>query len=193
MKIILAVIILIFLLFIENGKCLRIFSFLLDETKELSSSKEINYLDGKCTIAKCGQSLCSTSPNGNCLDSVCTCNKGYTSMEEDDPVMCCYKQKRLLYAVLLEMLISLGTGHFYRGAYMIGAIKLCVYLLLVASFVVLKFQATRTKEENRGFWFNIARSACLLICSCTFLGWQITDFLIFLLNGYTDKNGVDLY
>ena len=60
-----------------------------------SSSSIIDYLDGTCSIVKCGTSVCATSPNGGCVNETCICNKGYTSKEEDYPVSCCYKQKNL--------------------------------------------------------------------------------------------------
>lgn len=70
--------------------------------------------------------------------------------------------------------------------------KMSVYLILTISLSVLMYGAYKRRGHYKGFWFNTARSACLLVCSCTYIGWQITDILIYGLNGYKDENGVDL-
>ena len=158
-----------------------------------SSSSIIDYFDGKCSIVKCGTSVCATSPNGECVNDTCICNKGYTSKEDDYPVTCCYKQKKLVTALCLEIFLSFGFGHLYRGDKIVAFIKMAVYLILTISLSVLMYESYKLRGHYKGFWFTTARSACLLICSCTYIGWQITDILIYGLNGYKDGKGVDLY
>ena len=157
-----------------------------------SSSSIIDYLDGTCSIVKCGTSVCATSPNGQCVNDTCTCHKGYTSKEDDYPVSCCYKQKKFVIAICLEIFLSFGFGHLYRGDKIVAFMKMSVYLILTISLSVLMYGAYKRRGHYKGFWFNTARSACLLVCSCTYIGWQITDILIYGLNGYKDENGVDL-
>ena len=181
----------LFLLFFLIGSIssnyLRIFS-------TFSSNKsEIEYLGGACQVKKCGKIICATSPKGECSDEQCTCNKGYTSRDEDYPITCCYQQKKFYTAMFLELFLSFGIGHFYRGDTSLGILKMSVFLILTLSLIVLVYQSYKLRGRNTAFWVNTAKSACLLVCSCTFIGWQMTDVLIYGLDYYKDGNGVNLY
>ena len=135
-----------------------------------SSSSIIDYLDGKCSIVKCGTSVCATSPNGECVNDTCTCNKGYTSQNNDYPIECCYKQKKFSTALCLEIFLSFGFGHLYRGDKIVAFTKMSVYLILTIFLSVLMYGSYKRRGNYKGFWFSTVRSACLLVCSCTYIG-----------------------
>ena len=76
---------------------------------------------GKCVYSY-NNVLISNYTSVNAIE--CKCIKGYTNLNEDAEVKCCYKQKKQLTAFILEMIFSLGVGHFYRGHTFFGLLKI---------------------------------------------------------------------
>ena len=51
-----------------------------------------------------------------------------TYLEENDyTVSCCYKQKKFVIAICLEIFLSFGFGHLYRGDKIVAFMKMSVY------------------------------------------------------------------
>lgn len=155
--------------------------------------RSISYGDSICNVEECANSFfCSSHSRCDTNESRCDCLLGYTSKKEDGIVKCCYKQKQKLKAFLLETFITFGAGHYYVGKFKLFIIKLVIYILLILTNVIIVLMGW-LKKEKFNFHLNFIRSACLLLCGCTFIGWQTIDAVLFLLGGYKDVNGVELY
>ena len=156
-------------------------------------SHTINYGDSICQVSECAKTFfCSNFSSCNISEKTCDCDLGYTSKKEDGIVKCCYQQKRRLRAFLLETFITFGAGHYYVGKFKLFIIKLVIYILLILTNVIIVLMGW-FKKDKFNFNLNFIRSACLLLCGCTFIGWQIIDAVLFMLGGYNDVNGVELY
>ena len=149
--------------------------------------------DTKCTISECGSSFfCSSNSKCNESNFTCECNPGYQSKEDDGIVKCCYQQKNKLTAFLLETFIGFGAGHYYVGKKTLFISKLLIYIVLTITTLIVVLTSC-LKRDKYNFNLNFIRSVCILLCGCVFVGWQIIDAVLFMLGGYNDGNGVELY
>ena len=180
----------IFLLLINNH---QIISAHLNEKNETIL---VYALSGICNVSSCGgNSLCSVD-HGLCNLGICECKPGYTTPKEDKIYRCCYEQKSSVTAFFLEAIFLFGAGHFYVGNKTIGITKAIIYFILLVTFFIISFRVCFRKDKFQpggNFYMRIIRSACLLICGCTFIIWQMVDAVMFCYGGHTDSNGVDLY
>lgn len=157
-------------------------------------SKTIQYdKNTLCTVSVCGTNFfCSSTSKCNTSNYTCECDPGYTSKEEDGIVKCCYQQKNKLTAFLLETFIGFGAGHYYVGKTSLFATKLIIYVVLIITTLIVVLTSC-LKRDKYNFNLNFIRSVCILLCGCVFVGWQIIDAVLFMLGGYNDSNGVELY
>ena len=71
-----------------------------------------------------GHGICSALTNS------CECDIGYTSYGSRDGTDCNYKQKYQMNAFLLSLFLGeFGAGRFYVGDYMLGSLKLMLYVV----------------------------------------------------------------
>lgn len=160
----------------------------------LSNSEEfvIDYDDGKCRIMRCKDtSLCSShSKCGD--DGQCICDKGYTTKEEDGIIYCCYAQKGKYKAFVYEFFLGFGIGHKYIGNESLFYAKFITYIILFITAICFLIQSFFFKSDEISFKMKFIRTVFALLCGCTFVCWQIVDGVMMMMNGYRDKNGVEL-
>ena len=152
---------------------------------------------GKCVYSY-NKVLISNYTSVNAIE--CKCIKGYTNLNEDAEVKCCYKQKKQLTAFILEMIFSLGVGHFYRGHTFFGLLKMITIsfielLMIVYSCIVYNGEHLRKGgREEKAKWsiFNLVGTIFMFLGCFAFLLWQIIDAVMFGLNLYKDENGIEL-
>lgn len=143
---------------------------------------------------KCSKSNCK-SPNGECLNTnFCICEKIYANLNDNlikNNGFCLYERKYQYIAFTLEIIFSLGLGHFYCKRYFYGSCKmiLCVFLLL--HFKIMKHKNIEFKLHIKGC-FNIFISFSLVILNSMTLIFHIYDIYGFYLNNYLDGNGISL-
>jgi hypothetical protein len=162
----------------------------------------IDYIYGNCSVINCSEDLLCAVPGGVCKAPnpgtnekyECNCIDGYITHDEEKTYLCCYKQKNGMTALLLEFFIGFGVGHFYIGNYFIGCIKACVYLIFcLSSGFFLYYSKIVNDRTGKSFMFKVTRTICFLLCSCTYIGWQIVDCILFSIGGLSDGNGASLY
>ena len=184
--------------FFSPLKTLFIF-LLITNIYQIKSNKNeiirVYTLYGVCNITVNESSLCSAEHTESCSNGICKCKEGYTTPKEDKIYQCCYEQKSAKTAFLLEAFLGFGAGHFYVGDN-VSYIKALIYFILFVVFIITIFRVCFRKDKFQtggNFYLRILRSACLIICGCTFIIWQMVDSVMFSLRGYKDKNGVELY
>lgn len=118
-----------------------------------------------CEISNyCNGDKTACSMNGNCHVDIfsyyskkaqpsekepkCFCHKGYKSFTKEEVkddivvstgksfVYCCYKQKKMFIAFLLEVIIGFGAGHFYVGDNIVGTVKMVIQLIICALSII---------------------------------------------------------
>jgi hypothetical protein len=167
------------------------------QTNSTEENFTVNTDYGECRVQYCGDGVCALD-KADCLVNVttktkyCKCREGYTTFPQDDSFDCCYEQKNANTAMLLEIFIGFGFGHFYVGNNLIGIIKASVYLVLSVSCCLVLYRVFRLQDQGKSFIFKFTCTICLLLCSCTYIGWQIIDSILFSIGGYTDKNQAPL-
>lgn len=191
-----------FIIFFIITSCLNIIFINSSSIRIVSSIKRVIITTslGDCELEPCGTSgFCASPTNATCVEVndtfECQCAKGFTTSEEDSLYQCCYKQKSSFTAFLLEVFIGFGAGHFYVGNYVMGGIKMGIYLVLFISTIIICTNRLRFKREEveNSFLLRIFRTVCFLLCGCTYVGWQMIDSVLFSLGGYTDSNNMELY
>lgn len=164
-----------------------------------------------CKLANYCGGIIPCSSNGNCFYDIisqymnseqnyvqasmvkCFCNKGYlTKLDQINTISCCYKQKELTKAFLLELLINFGAGHFYVGNIYSGLAKLIISITLLSVCLlclIVMCNEKKNDEEKR---------------KCNFLGYivissfagyillEIIDLCLFGCGYYKDSNGEPL-
>ncbi len=175
-----------------------------NNTTSLLVPFKIEYTYGECNTINCGGNLLCAVPNGKCMkryfennqtyDYKCVCESGYISYGEDgeDEYECCYKQKDGMKALLLEFLIGFGLGHLYLENYLLGMTKLSVYLLLSISSCFILSKMLKSNGNEKTFAYKVSRIICFLLCSCTYIAWQIVDCVLLSIGGIKDGNGADI-
>jgi hypothetical protein len=193
--------------------------YLQSSSKNYNSSEipyEVSYEYNTCKVIHCGDDLCAAGPNAKCVPIMvgdvnlnlnipgiteqksynykCFCNEGFTTYKDDEIFLCCYEQKNGMTALLLEFFLGFGTGHFYLGNNFLGMLKALIYGVFCCSSCLILIKLFKsTENDGRSFIFKVTCTVCLLLCSCTYIGWQIVDSILFTIGGYSDSNGAPLY
>ena len=158
----------------------------------LTNQTSFRNLQNQSTKLVCGANTCDSS-NGKCTGNfgeTCLCFNEYSSFPWDKPEMCNYKKKKQIYALLLELFLTFGIGHFYLGNLDI-AIPKAIFFLMGYCFVVLLRTISKKTEENNTYTLLIALFGCI---NCVgMLIWHIIDVCLMGVGYYTDGNGVELY
>lgn len=128
--------------------------------------------------------------NGNCINDQIICNKKYDTYPKDNEIKCNYERKRQIKALLLELLVTYGAGHFYMENYKYAIPKLVVFVFLYCLFIVLRI-FSKAKEENKKT--NLAISLSAIICFIGMIAWQVIDVVKFARADYKDGNDVTMY
>lgn len=118
------------------------------------------------------------------------CYSKYTTYPEDSEVKCNYERKRQIKALLLELLVTYGAGHFYMENYKYAIPKLIVFIFLYYLFIVLRV-VSKAREENKTVNLSISISA--IVCFLGMIAWQIVDVIKFAKDDYKDGNGIRMY
>ncbi len=155
------------------------------------------FINSKFSIEpSCNESNCYTD-FGECLDDICLCASGYTTIPTNTYVLdftnqlskspneihyCNYPFKYKDYAANFEGLMPFGAGHFYAARYLHAFIKFILFWFL--SFCKVLF-----KKRIR---LNAFIESSYYICLMLFAALYLTDFLAFTFNYYRDGNGMSL-
>ena len=115
----------------------------------------------------------------------CSCKEGYITYSNKTNKYCNLEQKKQVYAFFLEFCMGFGAGHFYRGAYNMGALKLVAFIfgiVFICSFPITAKYISECDCE----WIAIILSI-IYYCYLYFLSlWYIYDLVYFGNNYYTD-------
>jgi len=132
----------------------------------------------------CNQNNCFPL-NGACLETnLCKCARGHANYPPDTPQNCSYIQKKQLTAFLLEFFLNFGVGHFYRGVWWLGLIKILLILVLPIVLCVT-FKSCEVLKPS-------AMIAFLILIPLLMFIWWLVDAILFGINSYKDVNGVPL-
>ena len=136
-----------------------------------------------CTLTNC------PSKFGECLNDVCLCGPGYTTIESSinkadsqNFQFCNYAYKYNEYAAYYEALFPFGAGHFYTERYLHAILKFLLFWFVSLNRII--FHKT-IKLYPIIEWLNNYMLWVFAIC-------YLTDYLGFSYNYYKDGNGVTL-
>ena len=136
------------------------------------------------------QGYCQETYNDNIKNQTCICFPEFTTLENEDNIMCNYIKKSQLKAFILELIFSNGTGHFYLENYYFAIPKLFLWVFAYYFFIVLRITC-KNSEENIKTTLMLGLVAC---CFCIgMLFWQIFDLVYLGMNKYKDGNGMEMY
>jgi len=129
-------------------------------------------------------------PYGICLNSTtCMCMPEFANIYIEGhsvkELSCSYKRKRVLIAVMLEIFLPLGLGHFYVGHYTLGTAKFFYNFFLYLLCCTMYYKGTSDEIFTRMLFICI-------ILSCVLPIWNIIDLFLFFTNAYKDGYGVAL-
>jgi len=152
-------------------------------TTQPTTTQNVDYFNARVT--NCNNRNCFPL-NGVCTSTTnCKCLKGKANYPVigTETESCTYEQKKQLTAFLLEFFLSAGIGHFYRGLWWLGLIKLFVLIILPILFCSLMCCIDSFKA-----------ACCLMsILFPIMIGiWWLIDIILFGINYYPDGNGVPL-
>ena len=124
----------------------------------------------------CNEQNCPSN-RGTCSgENICYCHNGYISTYES-PILCDYEQKDRVLYFILEFLPSFGAGHFYAGNYVLGGIKLVIYLIIFGVYIGVY-------SRKKG----IDAARVRLFLTVIFVLWQVVDGLFIFWGVYEDGN-----
>ena len=115
----------------------------------------------------------------------CSCKDGYITYPNKTDKYCNLEQKKQVYAFFLELCMGFGGGHFYRGAYKLGAIKLVAFIFGIVfscSFPITAKYISDCDCEWIAIILSIIYYSYLYFLSL----WYIYDLVCFGNNYYTD-------
>lgn len=127
----------------------------------------------------------------------CICRENYTTVfNENLPKRFCnHKRKSSRVALIFELFIGFGAGHFYSGRMVNGIVKCLSFLVLVCKFYSLSSIYFKFIDENpnliESFFTSYLRSLLNTICGIISV-WQVFDIILFGLNLYSDGFGADM-
>ena len=154
--------------------------------------------------------FCSNSTTCKCKDNFVNDriynsenNKTYTSLND---YLCSYKLHFQYKAMMLELVLPIGMGHFYCGRYLFGLLKFHLFALLPA-FMIYLFginlkdffvskqlfpKLKNVKLENKMNLKDYFKIALFGFNFLIFVIWYTIDGVLFGLNFYKDGNGFGL-
>ena len=120
----------------------------------------------------------------------CYCKKEYATRENDN-VYCDYTRKKQLVAFLLELFVGFGSGHFYRGEYLMASLKLAAFVFGI--YIICLFPLTVKCFDSccESDCCIIIISIFFFLCSVGLAFWFIFDLVRFGKNKYLDHEGVE--
>ena len=145
----------------------------------------------------CTSSTC-IEPEGQCIDDICLCSAGYTTIEDfynqipEDSIKllpiknefsyCNYDYKYKEWAAWYEAILPFGIGHFYSLRYIHGIIKFLMYWFLSFCHVIFKKKVRKYPELERVIKYTMWAFAML----------YAVDYIGFTFSFYQDGNGMKL-
>ena len=188
----LSIIIFLYINFFPNLKSVRINNYnqvnnapnTAINYKELNSSYDtenqelIYYAKGECTTTNCDK--CESK-------NLCQCPNGYAqdpSIEVSANIKSCqYKRKKQYVFFLLELLLPFGPGHLYASQYLLMAIKLGFFIIILSLDFFLKrnIRNFRTKQKFHIF---------ILVLYFLYILAHMADIILIGINQYKDGNEI---
>jgi hypothetical protein len=141
----------------------------------------LNPQEPRCDLNNCPKD------KGECVDSICLCGAGYTTIEfennkkeSENFIFCNYDYKYNEYAAYFEALFPFGVGHFYSERYLHALLKFLLFWFVSSNRILfsksIKLYPIIEKMNKYLLWvFGLA---------------YITDYIAFSYNYYTDGNGI---
>ena len=140
--------------------------------------------------------FCSTNEDcngnkGNCVNSTCFCITGWT-VSPGSSIDCNYQQINQSYYFYLEFVFLYGLGHIYAGNYVLGIVKLVLFVFLITQLTLIPICSKFVDDKCDNGCIRLLVGLFFLFFSMGFFGWVLFD-LIAIGNGfYYDGNGVPL-
>ncbi len=115
----------------------------------------------------------------------CSCNDGYITYPRNNSLYCNLEQKKQAIAFTLELCAGFGAGHFYRAAYLMGALKLAAFifgLVFICTFPITAKCVSDCDCEP----IAVCLSIVYYLYLCGLAVWYIIDLVNFGNNNYND-------
>lgn len=131
------------------------------------------------------ESLCGI--NASCTKSGdCQCKEGFTNVLSVDR-KCTYELKSQKVALMLEIFLFFGVGHFYCYRFIYGMLKLSFFsFLLMYNMISQQTIIEKDKEKKRG------TSIIMVFLSAWLVLWVVFDITMFRMNMFRDGNDIPL-
>ncbi len=141
----------------------------------------IEYFNAK--VDGCNNRNCFPTQGACTSTTTCHCMRGMANVPKISKQACSYYQKKQITAFLLEFFLASGIGHFYRGVWWLGLIKILVGLVIPILLCSLMCCV------------DCLKAGCVImsIIFPLLIGiWWLVDIILFGINFYHDGNGVPL-
>ena len=123
----------------------------------------------------------------HCVNSVCQCDKGWYTRDDDAP--CSYEQKSKLVAFLLSFFLgNFGADWFYLSAKATPYIVAGLFKLIAGAWCGAVYKSWNNNDEESGSRYNCLSS----IWACDGSIWWLVDWIRILSNSFPDGTGVPL-
>ena len=119
----------------------------------------------------------------------CRCVDGYMTFAKGNYTYCNYKQKKQLFAFLLEFCVGFGAGHFYISDYVTASLKLVAFifgLIFICSFPYTAKCLADDDCECECECLPVVLSIVYYLYLCGLAVWYIIDIVNFGKNEYKD-------
>jgi len=173
-------------------------------------SKVLNFDNDRLKIMKipkCNSDSCDKL-NGECItETKCKCKSNYIIIPNNNLIKSCnYKLSYQLIALLLEIFLPFGFGHFYCKRYLIAIMKFTI-LLIIPTILFLLYKNFFNRNANNNSiskfsdsnfinkYFNVEGVIKRLVTFyfiIIFIVWYLFDLAIFTANKHKDGSGFDL-
>jgi hypothetical protein len=163
-------------------KMLTFFSFFL-----MAMIKIISCEDQICGGVYCNllQAICVEENS----KMICVCRDEFDTFPLINAVKCNYRRKSKVKALLLELFLTYGAGHFYSENYKLAIPKFLFWVFTYYGFIVLK-AIHKGNERNKVLEKFIKLLA--VVALTIMLSWQVIDLFLFGFNIYSDGNGIEM-
>ena len=141
-----------------------------------------------CTFTE--RIVCYNSTDGS-SDKNCSCLPQYASIK-GCAVKCEYQRKKQLTALLLELFVGFGAGHFYRASYLIASLKLVAFLFGIYIICLFPVTAKCISECCDCDCLVVIVSLLFFACSVGLAFWFVFDLVRFGKNQLKDKYDIGL-
>jgi hypothetical protein len=115
----------------------------------------------------------------------CSCKDGYITIPRQNYTYCNLEQKKQVIAFFLEFCMGFGAGHFYRGAYTMGALKLVAFIFGIVFICSFPITAKYVSDCDCEF-IAIILSIIYYLYLCALSVWYIWDLVYFGNNYYKE-------